>query len=393
MRGRLCVVLVAMWLVLTASVDRAQAPGASDLRPQARAAHLRHGVNLSDWFRQLPDGRSYTKEHFETSVTAEDLALIRAMGFDHVRLPVNPQPLFRPLQADRIPPEPLAYVDAAIRMILDAGLSVQLDIQADDAFKRRLSDDAFVEQFADFWRALARHYSALDPERVFFEILNEPEVRDPYRWYGIETKLATAIRESAPGHTIIATGAQWSDEDNLLFIDPLRDANVIYAFHFYEPFLFTHQGATWAENYWHFLQGVPYPSNPEGARRAAARVPDAVHRLAVLRYGASHWDAERVDLEISQVAEWAGRWNVSVVCNEFGVYRQSADAGERAAWLADVRTSLEKHGLGWTMWEYSGGFGVVTKQSDQSSPDASTVRALGMTMPAVVTRAAEGSPK
>ena len=392
MRGRLGVMLVVVLAFVGAHVGRAQAPDRSVARPETRATHLRHGVNLSEWFRQLPDGRSYTKEQFETAVTPLDLALIRAMGFDHVRLAVNPQPLFRSLQADRIPMEPLAYVDAAMKMILDAGLAVELDIQADGAFKQRLGDDAFVEQFADFWRALARHYSTLDPERVFFEILNEPEQRDPYRWYGIESKLATAVREGAPRHTIIATGARWADEDNLVFLEPLRDANVIYAFHFYEPFLFTHQGATWAENYWHFLQRVPYPSNPEGANKAAALVPDAVHRLAVVRYGASHWDAARVDLEIAQVAAWAGRWNVPVICNEFGVYRQAAEPGERAAWIADVRTALEKHGIGWAMWEYSGGFGVVTKQGGQSIPDESTVRALGLTLPALDRRDSQNGP-
>jgi len=347
----------------------------------ARAARLGHGVNLTDWLRLLPNGRSFTKEQFDTAVTADDLALIRAMGFDHVRLCVNPQPLFRPLQADRIPSEPLAYVDASVRMILDAGLAVDLDIQADDAFKRRLADDAFVEQFVDFWRALASHYAALDPNRVFFEVLNEPELRDPYRWYGIEAKVVSAIRASAPQHTIIVTGAHFSDEDDLIFLDPLRDANVIYAFHFYQPFLFTHQGATWSENFWHFLKGVPYPSNAEGAQQAAALVPDPVHRLAVVRYGVSHWDAARVDLEIGQVAAWGARWGVPVLCNEFGVYRPDASARDRLAWLTDVRTALEAHGIGWTTWEYSGGFGIVTKEAGQIVPDEPSLRALGLTRP------------
>jgi aryl-phospho-beta-D-glucosidase BglC (GH1 family) len=388
MGARLGIVLGVVCLCLGAQIGHAHTPRpAVDVRvPEARAARLRHGINLSGWFRQLPDGRGYTKEQFETAVTADDLALIHAMGFDHVRLSVNPQPLFRPPAADRIPPEPLAYLDAALKMILDEGLAVDLDIQPDDNFKRRLTDDAFVEQFTDFWRALARHYSSFDPERVFLEVLNEPELTDAYRWYGIETKLVTAIREGAPRHTIIVTGAHWSQEDDLVFLEPLRDANVIYAFHFYQPFLFTHQGATWAESYWRFLQRVPYPSNPEAAQKAATLVPDAIHRLAVVRYGVSHWDARRVDVEISQVAEWAERRNVPVICNEFGAYRQAAEPSDRAAWIADVRTALERYGIGWAVWEYDGGFGVVTKQHGQLIPEESTVRALGRTMPALITK-------
>ena len=52
-----------------------------------------------------------------------------------------------------------------------------------------------------------------------------------------------------------------------------------------------------------------------------------------------------------------------------------------AAWISDVRTTLEKYDIGWTMWDYSGGFGVVTKQNGQPVPDEVTVKALGRTMP------------
>ena len=60
------------------------------------------------------------------------------------------------------------------------------------------------------WRELAAHYANRDPERVFFEILDEPEVSDPYRWAGIQERLAAAIREAAPRNTIIATGPNYS---------------------------------------------------------------------------------------------------------------------------------------------------------------------------------------
>jgi aryl-phospho-beta-D-glucosidase BglC (GH1 family) len=303
------------------------------------------------------------------------------MGFDHVRLSVNPEPMFRHNHADEIPPDYLAYVDDAVKMILDQGLAVVLDIHPESDFKARFSQDDFVEQFADYWRALARHYSTTDPDRVFLEILNEPEMSDRYRWYGIQAKLAAAIRQGAPRHTIIATGALWSADDQLLFLEPLRDSNVIYNFHFYEPHVFTHQGATWGVNHWHFVKSLPYPSDPESAQKVAALEPDPVNRLYVARYGRDQWNADRIDAEISQVSEWAKQKAVPVLCNEFGVYRKNADPNDRAAWLHDVRTSLEKHGIGWAMWDYSGGFGVVIRKDGKAVPDEVTVRALGLKMP------------
>ncbi len=347
------------------------------------AAHLQRGINLSEWFAQVYDSKGYTKEHFEAWTTAQDIDLIKGMGFDHVRLSVNPQPMFRRGQADRIPEEYLGYLDRAVQMILARGLAVIIDIHPDSDFKQKLvTDDGFVEQFADYWRALARHYAATNPELVSFEILNEPEFHDRYRWQGVQAKLAVAIREGAPQHTIIVAGAYWSSENELLFFEPLRDSNVIYNFHFYDPHIFTHQGATWSTNYVHYLKELPYPSTPENVKGAAAMIPDAVNRLAAIHYGLDRWNAARVDGEIGQVAAWAKRWNAPVTCNEFGVYRKAANPQDRAAWIADVRTTLEKYGIGWTMWDYSGGFGVVTKQEGNPAvPDAVTVKALGLKMP------------
>jgi endoglucanase len=349
---------------------------------QRRAAHLRQGINLSEWFAQVYDQKGYTKEHFQTWNTAQDIGSIKSMGFDHVRLSVNPQPMLRNKQADRIPVEYLGYLDVAMQMILARKLAVIIDLHPDSDLKEKLAtDNGFVEQFADFWRALAQHYSNLDPDLVFFEILNEPEGHDGYRWYGIQARLAVAIREGAPRHTIIAAGARWSDDDDLLFIEPLRDPNIIYTFHFYSPHVFTHQGATWGDNYWHFVKGLPYPSNPENVLEAAAGVPDPAKRLQVARYGMDRWNASRMDAEFDQVAAWGKRWGVPLLCGEFGVYRQAARPEDRATWISDVRKSLEKHGIGWTMWDYSGGFGVVVKANGQTHPDELTIKALGLNYP------------
>jgi len=347
-----------------------------------RAQHLQRGINLSHWFSQVFDTKGYTKEHFDTYDTAQDIALIKAMGFDHVRFTLNCEPMFRRGQADRIPAEYLAMVDTAVKMILDQNLNVIIDIHPESDFKQKLStDDIFVEQFEDYWRALAKHYSSLDPERVFFEILNEPEFKDRYRWMGVQARLARAIREGAPNHTIIAAGANWSSSNELLALEPLHDRNIIYNFHFYDPHIFTHQGATWSTNFQHYLANLPYPSTPEKVATAQAQVPDPINQQTVERYGLDRWNAARVDAEIAEAAAWGKRWNVSLTCNEFGVYRGTSNPADRAAWLHDVRTALEKYNIGWTMWDYAGGFSVVTRKDGVTTPDPVTIKALGLTVP------------
>jgi len=375
---------MAILAALTTCLALAQSTAARSVQPvssvpSSRLAHLRRGINASEWFAQVYDKLGYSKEHFQSWTTADDIALIQSMGFDHVRLSVDPEPMVLHHRPDELPAEYIGYLDTAVKMVLDRGLAVVIDLHPNSEFKARLAkDDSFVQEFSDFWRALARHYSTWDADRVFFEILNEPEFTDRYRWYGVQSKVAAAIREGAPQHTMIAAGARWSNDDELVFLEPLRDPNVIYNFHFYDPHIFTHQGATWGVYFWHWVKGLDYPSSPESAARVAADVPDAIDRLAVMRYGLDHWDAARVNAEIAQVADWARRRAVPVVCNEFGVYRYYAKPKDREAWIHDVRTALEEHGIGWTMWDYSGSFGVVTKKDGRTVADKSTLWALGL---------------
>ena len=90
------------------------------------------------------------------------------------------------------------------------------------------------------------------------------------------------------------------------------------------------------------------------------------------------WDAARIDAEMARIAAWAKRHDVRLTCNEFGVYRQFADAEQRIQWIRDVRQACEKHGIGWAMWDYQGGFSLVKKQSGKPVADQGTAEALGL---------------
>ena len=375
---RLALAFVISFAALACPAVNGQAQRGSTV-PASRLAHVRRGVNLSHWFAQSPQ-RDYSEKHLREHTTARDVALIKSLGFDHVRFTVEPAPLFdeaRPAELNRTY---LKHLDAALDMLTGAGLSVVFDLHPSDEFKLRMrSDDRFVASLAEFWRALARHLSARDPERLLLEIVNEPMVEDPYRWMGIQARLAAAIREGTPRHTIVATGPRWSSVDQLLLIEPLADRNVIYNFHFYEPHNFTHQGATWGADFWPYLKGVPYPGSPGAVAPLVAAAERENVRAVLKDYGEQRWDAARVEHEIGLAAEWARRRGVPLTCNEFGVYRAYAPAADRLRWLADVRAALERHGIGWAMWDYAGGFGVaVREKGGRAELDPETAAALGL---------------
>src|SRR3989440_2007756 len=344
----------------------------------SRAARLRRGVNLSHWFSQSP-GRDYSETHLRTHTTARDIALIKEMGFDHVRFPVEPAPLFDEAHPADLNAEYLRRLDDALDMLLASGLSVVFDLHPSDEFKIKLrTDDRHVEAFAEFWRALARHLARRDPERLFLEIINEPMVEDAYRWMGIQARVAAAIRDGAPRHTIIAAGPRWSSVDELLRIDPLADPNVIYTFHLYDPHTFTHQGATWGAQYWPYLKNIPYPSSPDAVAALLPSVENESARGALKAYGEERWNSERIERMVALADGWARKRGVPLTCNEFGVYRAFAPADARLRWIEDVRTALERRGIGWAMWDYAGGFGVAVRKDGRAEVDPRTVAALGL---------------
>lgn len=345
----------------------------------ARAQHLRHGINASEWFAQSPGDYSAARTNRYTD--AADIALIARLGFDNVRLSIDPVPLEQfPRGADGLNDEFLSRLDAAVDAMLANGLAVEIDIHPEESYKQqvRTSNDA-IDRFVTLWRKLAAHYAGRDPDKVFFEIMNEPEVSDPYRWAGIQARAAAAIREAAPRNTIIATGPNWSDIVDLLTQHPLPDGNVIYNFHFYDPHEFTHQGAGWGATWWHYTHGIPYPATEDSMAAILPQVPDLNYRFQLENYWLDHWDAHRIRLLIDEAAAWAHQNNVPLICNEFGAYREHSDPASRMNWIRDVRTALEADNIGWTMWDYRGGFGVVFKQDGQPAKvDDKVVEALGL---------------
>lgn len=343
----------------------------------ARAQHLQHGINASEWFAQKPGHYSAA----ETSAYTDDadIALMAQLGFDNVRLSIDAEPLVRGFSGHDSS-DFIGRLDHAVDQMLAKGMAVQIDIHPESDYKKAVSTSGEgVDRFVMLWRKLAAHYADRNPDLIFFEIMNEPEERDAYRWLGVQARAAAAIREVAPNNTIIAAGANWSGLGDLLMQQPLRDGNVIYTFHFYEPMQFTHQGASWTGTWPALTHQIPYPPTDESLQASLAEVPDARSKYELEQYWLDHWDARRIKMQMDAAAAWGKKNDVPVTCNEFGVHRPVAPADSRMRWIHDVRTALEADGIGWTMWDYRGGFGVVWKENGKPAKvDEGVVEALGL---------------
>jgi endoglucanase len=349
----------------------AQAPAGV---PAARLAVLARGFNLTGWLDQAEPRRP----------DMATLAGLRARGFTHVRLPVNGELLMEAFSgADEVERQ-FAELDRAIDALMALGFGVSIDMHPGDRFGDlyRTEPTRAFELIEPLWRRLARRYADRPADRLFFEVLNEPTA-DRAVWNADGPRLVEAIRREAPAHTIVYGAANYQRIDQLVDLRPLADPNVVYAVHFYDPMIFTHQGLDWApEDPLRFVAGVPFPaqaSDPSIARLLQTLVMQGHVGAAtlVMTQLRQPWTEARIDAAFAEAQAWANRYRRAVIVNEFGVLSFKAAPAARVRWLAAVRGAAERHCIGWTHWEYADGFGFVHRLDDgHERPDDTVVRAL-----------------
>ena len=112
-------------------------------------------------------------------------------------------------------------------------------------------DAAAQERLINLWTAIAKRYR--DETIVAgYDFLNEPIVtRERKQWHDLSARLIEAVRKVDTYHMLFiervnAVDGDWKeDEERNFFL--VNDPNVVYEFHFYKPFHFTHQGASWVD--------------------------------------------------------------------------------------------------------------------------------------------------
>ena len=156
MRLMRCLAFVVLLSIPVLAQDRS----ADQQTAFARAHHLRHGINASEWFAQ--SASDYSAARTDRYTDAADIALMAKLGFDNVRLSIDPVPLERPpLNQEGFNADFLGRLDRAVDAMLANGLAVQIDIHPEEDYKQKVkTGNEGVERFAMLWRRLAAHYAS-----------------------------------------------------------------------------------------------------------------------------------------------------------------------------------------------------------------------------------------
>lgn len=178
----------------------------------------------------------------------------------------------------------------------------------------------------------------------------------------------------------MTSGPNWGGIDGLKKLKLLPDRNVVYSFHCYDPFTFTHQGASWAGEAVKPLHEVPYPSSPEAVAPLLAELEDHPDSRNMLeKYGRERWKKERLAARFRQGIEWGEQHQVPLYCGEFGVYPRRSQPEHRANWFRDFGQVLAANQIGWAVWGWDEGFGLDRKRvNDKAVIDTVVAQALGL---------------
>ena len=339
----------------------------------AAQAPFNRGVNLTGWFQT----NSVRQIQF-TKFTRQDFENIKSLGCDVIRLPINLHFMTGGEPDYILDPLFLNFLDSAVTWAQETNLHLILD---NHTFDPDINTDPSVEiPLVKIWSQLAEHYKD-GYENIYYEVLNEPHGIADAIWGTIQQHVIDTIREHDSGHTIIVGPASWNSYNNLDNLPEYSDDNLIYTFHFYDPFLFTHQGASWTNM--EAVENIPFPYD-------AGRMPDVPPEVAGT-WIESAYNTYDVDGTVQRVKElidiavaFHNSRNVPVYCGEFGVYIPNSPHQDRINWYDTVRTYLEENQIAWTIWDYTGGFGIFEEGGNdlfEYDLDTAIVAALGLIIP------------
>jgi len=333
------------------------------------------GVNLTNWF-QSSSARQIQFSKFSKT----DFEHIKSLGCDVIRLPINLHGMTGPGPDHALDPLFFTLLDQAVDWAEALNLKLILDNHSFDPAGS--TDPAIGDLLNKVWTQMAQHYKNRS-DLVFYEILNEPHGIDPSLWNAIQQAAINAIRTEDTSHFIVVGGANYNNYNELAGLPHYTDNKLIYTFHFYDPFIFTHQGASWTDPSMVPLSGVPFPYQSSAMPAVPASLKGTWIEDQMKNYN-SDGTAAKVKQLIDIAVNFKTQRGVPVYCGEFGVYIPNSDNTQRTAWYTLVRSYLEEKGIPWTIWDYTGGFGLFEKNSNELFDydlNVPLLQGLGLTVP------------
>jgi endoglucanase len=343
-------------------------------------APFSRGVNFSQWF-EAPSAQSIQF----TRYIEQDFINVKSMGADVIRLPIFMHRMTQGAPNYVLDPLLLKFLDTAVDWAEKHQLYIIIDNHSFDPVAP--TDENIDGILLKVWAQIAARYKNRS-KYVIYEILNEPHGISDSRWGTIQGMAIETIRKIDAAHAIIVGGTDYNSINKLSSIPEYSDSNLIYTFHFYDPYLFTHQGASWGSPSLASLAGVPFPADSV----RMPKTPDDLKGTWVEGALRDYKNAAAISAltgSLDKTVAFSRARNVPVFCGEFGVFMIQSPAKDRAIWYEFITGALERRKIARTSWDYFGGFGIFNNQTGgdfNSDLNIDVVRAMGFITPPQRTR-------
>ena len=328
------------------------------------------GTNLGGWISQYGE---YDQDHFDSFISEADIEQIASWGMDHIRLPVD-YPVLADEESGEYSEIGFEYIDDCLAWCNTHDLNLIIDLHKAPGYsfntldENQLFDDpALQDRFVDLWATLTDRYDDIG-DRLMFELVNEIVEPTSERWNALAHRTIDAIRERDPDRYIVYGGNNYNAVDELENIELVDDDDrIVYTFHFYKPFLFTHQFASWSEVTRVYDTEVEYPG--EYPELAAFLEEHPEYADGYERFIGETIDAEHVESQLQPAVDFMNETGRPIYCGEYGAITQ-APLESRINWYRDVIDILKSHEIGRACWSYkSMSFGLIDKDGEIASQE------------------------
>ncbi|MCL2764128.1 MAG: glycoside hydrolase family 5 protein [Treponema sp.] len=329
------------------------------------------GINFGKWF----ETRNFKDIDFN-KYTEKDFSDVKSLGVDVIRLPVA----FHNYIADKnntLEADLLKYLDAAVDWAQKHQIYLILD---NHSFHPVNPTDINIGKILiPVWEQLAQHFKDRS-EYLIYEVLNEPHGIADERWDEIQKAAIEAIRRIDKKRSIVIGGTNYNSIEKMIKLPVYEYENLIYTFHFYDPHLFTHQGATWNKPSLAPLRDLHFPLGENSIPPLHETFKGTWVEHSLNNY-MNDSKPEALIASLEKASCFSKERNVPVFCGEFGVFMIQSPDDDRIAWYKLVCGELARLDIPWTCWDYFGGFGVFKTQYRGEFPaglNAGIINAMGL---------------
>lgn len=309
------------------------------------------GVNIS-YYENYWKSEDYLIHNFRKVL--DKIALAHQMGFTSIRLPVA-YDLFLDNGTNTITKQLIDELVEIYEFVESKNMNLIITYHYGSLYKK---DDKAKEadRIADMWSQIVAKFKGRGNDRLFFGLYNEPRVAVE-DWRYTKNRLMFLLRPKDLERYWIVGSTNYNGIDAMVQLRKVPgDNKIIYTFHFYQPYLFTHQGAPWDPEKT-FIKGLPYPYIPT----AMPPKPDRPMSKD-MHYNYDHYSERASRLFIDQrlrlVYDWMIDNQVPVLCTETGAIG-TIPKEYRENYFNDVMYVMKWFGIPAMVWDLDQTFKII----------------------------------